>query len=261
MAYQGYYFIYDGTPSQLYGLRICSFESSGFRYTGGSSMELITDRATRSLKHTLLGSVPSSVLEFDLEFFFEEPVNLFQEHIIKSWLFGQIQYKKLFILNNDELSDVYFNCVLNDPEDIKINGNNGFKCTVVCDAGGAWEMPKTKTYTPTASGLSFIYNNTSGNNDYTYPTVKFTLNSTATGCTITNASDNGRVFEFTELTGGETIEINGDTGIIISSLGVNRLGHFNKNFLRLVRGANRLNCSGDIASLSLTVQNFRRLGG
>lgn len=223
-------------------------------------MEYVTDRAVRSLKTKFLSSIPSQILEFDLEIVCENEINLFQANMIKSWLFGQITPKKLFIINN-ELSNVYFNCLLNNPEDIQINGNNGWKFTVVCDAGGAWELPKTTAFTPGPVDSAITINNLSGNNDYTYPTVKFTLSENETDFSIKNTSDNNRTFLFSGLSGGETISIDGDTKIITSSISVNRLGNFNKNFLRLKRGANHLVCNGSISSLEITTQNFRRLGG
>lgn len=260
LAYEGYYFIFDGISSKIYGLRLCAFESGDYRYPGGSSMSFETDKAPRSLKTKILGAFPSDVLNFDIEMFFEDdknPTTLFQEHMIKSWLFGQLGYKRLCILN-DELSDVYFNCVLNDPEDIKINGNNGFKCTVVCDSGGAWEFPRTKRYSP-ISGSTIIINNISGNNDYMYPTISFS--SKGGSFSITNNTDNNRVFEFTNLVSDEVITVNGDTKAITSSQGISRIKNFNKNYFRLLRGANSIEFAGDINWIDITTQNFRRLGG
>lgn len=223
-------------------------------------MELITDRATRSMRNNLIGTVPSGVLEFELEVMCEHEVSSFQSHMIKSWLFGQLKYKKLFILNGD-MNDVYFNCILNDPEDIQINGNNGWKFTVICDSGGAWELPKTKKYMPNAVNGKIIFNNTSGSNDYYYPDIKFVLGQLETGFTIVNQSDSNRAFTFSGLSGGETISIDGETKMITSSLNLNRLSKFNKNYFRLVRGVNVLICTGQIDYVEITTQNFRRMGG
>lgn len=259
-AYQGYDFIFDGTPSRLYGLRICIFDGDEWRFTGGSEMDYTTDRAARSLRTIYLAAVPSEVLEFDLEVICERELNTQQVEAVKSWLFGHIEPKKLQIMRSD-LHDVYFNCLLNEPEDIEIDGYNGWKFTVVCDAGGAWEEPKSYSYTPAATNGRIVFQNKSGNNDYTYPSISFTLGAQATEFSITNESDNNRVCKFTGLTGGETITVDGETKIITSSLGVARLSCFNKNFLRLRRGMNVLVCNGDVANLTITVQNFRRMGG
>ena len=259
MAYQGYNFIYDGVGSWLYGLRICWFDSDEWRYTGGSAMEYTTDKAARSLKTVYLNAVPGDVLEFDLEVICEREMNTVQAQVVKDWLFGQITPKKLQVFRKD-LQDVYFTCLLNEPEDSQSNGNNGWKFTVVCNAGGAWETPRAYTYTPTNGQAITLYNK-SGNNDYTYPDVSFTLGNGSTTFSIKNESDNNRLFSFEGLTGGEVISIDGGTKIITSSLGANRLPNFNKNFLRLKRGANKLVCTGAVDNLTITIENFRRLGG
>lgn len=267
LAYQGFNFIFDGTPSQMHGLRICSFESTGYRYVGGSSMTATTDKASRSLRSYFLGVVPEETLEFDLEVVCERTMNDLQAANIKSWLFGHIKPKQLRILS-PELSDVYFNCILNNPEDIFINGNNGWKFTVMCDAGGAWENPKTKRYYPTASKPSIVVSNLSGNNDYTYPSFSFKLASGATEFSVTNRNDNDRVTAFSGLVGGEVITVDGETKTVSSSSGLNRLSNFKssdgtnaKNYLRLIRGNNTLLCSGNVEYVDITIQNFRRLGG
>lgn len=259
MAYQGYSFIFDGVPSQTYGLRIVSFESASYRYEGGSSMEIVRSKAARSLKTKILSATPANPLEFEIEVMCEYELSTAQAVLVKDWLFGHLEYKTFQIMRED-LSGYYFNCLFNDPEDIQINGNNGWKFKVICDAGGAWEKPRTLHFVPTSGG-TIVVNNQSGNNDYTYPSVSFTLANDATEVVLTNESDNSRQFSFTGLTGGETITIDGDTKIIRSSLGANRLGNFNKKFLRLVRGANIIKVDGNLSSLDITIENFRRLGG
>ena len=263
MAYQGYNFIYDGIPSQAYGLRIVSFESSSYRHVGGSAMELVTDRAARSLRTKILHSVPSEPLEFEMEIACENSLSMAQSLYVKNWLFGHLGYKKLQILRED-MMDYYFNCILNNPEDIQINGNNGWKFTVICDAGGAWENPRTFHYNidNTDGPTTIIINNCSNNHDYTYPDVSFKVSKDG-NVSIKNMDDNGRVFSFIELTADEEININGETKIITStgaSTKTNRLGNFNKNFLRLVPGTNKLIVEG-ISSLEITTHNFRRIGG
>lgn len=256
MAYQGYNFIYDGIPSQAYGLRIVSFESSSYRYAGGSSMELITDRAARSLRTKILQSVPSEPLKFDMEIACENHLSMAQSLYVKNWLFGHLGYKKLQILRED-MMDYYFNCIFNDPEDIQINGNNGWKFTVICDAGGAWENPRAFHYEDNPATV--IINNRSNNHDYTYPDVSFVVSADGADVSIVNKDDNGREFKFTGLNADEKITIDGETKIIKSD-NANRLSNFNKNFLRLVQGTNNLEISG-ISSLDITIHNFRRLGG
>ena len=221
-------------------------------------MEITTDRAARSLRSRIMSVTPAKPLEFDLEIVCEYQLSTAQALLVKDWLFGHINYKRLQIMRED-LGGCYFNCLLNNPEDIQINGNNGWKFTVVCDAGGAWEFPKTTRFFPTNGGV-IVINNPSGNNDYTYPDVSFKMNADG-DFAIKNQTDDNRLFSFEGLLSNEVVTVNGESKVISSDLGIRRLSNFNKKFLRLKRGQNVLTCTGNVEYLDITIQNFRRLGG
>lgn len=260
MAYQGYSFIWDGTPSSLFGLKICSWDSSPVDYSGGSEMELIEDQAPHSLKKYLLGAFPNKPLEFEMAVYSEEPIADYKAQVIKKWLFGYpSKYRKLFIIK-EGIKDVFYECYLNAPQDKIINGNNGWTFTVHCNAGGAWENERTARYTP-ANGATITFNNVSGSNDYMYPKVKFKMSS-AGAFSITNANDSNRVFQFTDLTANEIITCDGETGVITSdNAAAHRFSNFNKKYLRFVSGINALTCTGSVEYVEFIYNNFRRLGG
>lgn len=223
-------------------------------------MNITTAKAPRSQRHILLSSIPSECLEFDLEIVSTNgTMNARKMQYIKSWLCGQLQFRPL-VIQHEDFENTYFNCVMNKPEDIYVNGYQGLHVTVSCDAGGAWSNPITSRYSMQGGGIIVIANE-SGDNDYLYPSVQFTLESSATSFLIENITEGNRQFLFTELAGGETISINGNTGHITSSLHINRLPNFNKKFLRLLPGANALRCSGGAEKLIIAYQNFIRLGG
>lgn len=263
-SYAGLYFQYDGVPSQNYDLKIVEINTSEFRFDGGSQMETITDKTMRSQEHTLLGTYPNNRLEFQIEIVHMGEAALSSEkaHIVKSWLFGKLHWCNLYLFNQD-LANVYFECTLKDPEDIVINGNIGWKCTVSCNAGGAWKNQKSVKHQITSSPMSIIYNNTSDDNDYNYPTIMFT--STNGGSfSIVNQADDNREMKFEELLAGETITIDGKTRRITSSLPEREyliLQNFNKKYLRFKQGVNRLTVTGEASNLSFMCKNFYRIGG
>lgn len=246
-------------PSQRYGVKLCAFESASWRYTGGSTSTVKTEKAPRSLKYVIQDVDQTGVLTFDLELVSDRPLNSYEVNVLHSWLFGKSGYRKLNIQAPD-YSGFYFNCYMNSPEDYYIqDGFNGMKFNVVCDAPGAWEEPKIFSFKP-ADGSTIIINNTSASNDYVYPIVEFTLSS-GTEFAITNMTDDeNRPFSFSGLTSGEMCAVNGETGEITSSLGLNRVGCFNKKFLRLLPGRNELKCAGSVSSLKIMYANFVRLG-
>jgi len=231
------------------------------RSNGGSEVNIVTEKAPRSLRYSVLDVTPGSPLEFELEIINpHEPMHPDKLRALKAWLCGSLNYKKLVIQHAD-FRDYYFNCILNSPEDIYIGGGyRGVKVTCVCDSGGAWQNEKTKPY-PLYSGGTIIFNNESDSNDYLYPIISFEMSDGESQFSICNKSDNNRLTEFAGLYSGETITVNGRTGEIKSSSGLLRVSNFNKNFLRLKRGRNVLECSPGTDCLTITFQNFRRLGG
>lgn len=265
-AYQGYYFSYDGVASQKYGLKIVLLDSMSLYYEGGSSMEITKDKTARANRYELLGSNPNDVLTFELTVATDDsqtPINEVLARRIKTWLFGSLGYKKLVIFS-EYYHNVYFNCILNNPQDIVINGNTGWKFTVECDSGGAWEQKRSKTYNITTP-QTITFNNISGDNDYLYPNISFTTTSTiqTNGSTVNiiNHTANDYTSTFTELLPNETITIDGETKVITSNLTTLRSSNFNKNFVRFIRGTNVLECTGDISTLTIEWENFKRLGG
>lgn len=260
MAYEGLQFIYDGIPSQRYGLMFAFFDSADYKHAGGSENNLTIDKATRSQRHTLLSVSPDDPLEYDIEVVALKPLQPYEVNAVHAWLCGQLGFKKL-VIQAPEYAGMHFNCVFNEPDDYYIKaGTNGFNLTMTCDAGGAWSDAKTVTFTPTDGGTITV-NNRSASYDYLYPTVEFTLDG-GTEFSIINTTDSvTREFKFTELADGETITVNGRTGEVMSSLSTIRINHFNAHFLRLVHGLNTLKCTGKVSNLKLTYENFIRIGG
>lgn len=263
MAYEGLQFIFDGVPSQRYGLTLAKFDSSSYRYKGGSDVEVTTFKAPRSPRQQIQRIEETGVLEFDLEMFSDHPLQSYEVNAIATWMFGQNEYKKL-IIQSPDYSGIYFNCILNNREDIAIqNGTNGFKFTVQCDAGGAWTNVKTRSYTSPAT-ISVI--NKSALNDYTYPDVEINISSGTTAISLINTTDSATratTFTLSSASSGETLKIDGASGEISSSISVNHLAEFNKVYPRLKRGNNSIIVSatgGSVTSINFLFQEYVRLG-
>lgn len=265
MSFFGKSFIFDGKSSEEYNLYISSSDGENARLTGAGDVELITQKVFRRNSPYLLGVTPSPVLQFDIEI--TSPLEIMADEMgyIMSWIFGQTEYKKLQIVQED-MYNFYYNCFITSPKVIKVgNKTIGFSGTVICDKPFATMYPKTltKTYStfPVTTGNTFTFNNISQNNFYEYPTISFTLGGGGTTATITNNTDGGRQFIFTGLTAGETITVNNDLCIITSSLTLNRLSAFNKNWFRLLKGSNSITITGYPASVTFTYSPAVKIGG
>lgn len=263
MSFFGRTFIFAGVPSEKYNLLISTSDGGDTNVTMGTGVEPILEKIYKRPVPYFYGVDQSPTLSFDIEIYSEQPLDADKAEIISSWLFGQMTYKKLIIVQND-MQSVYFNCFLIDPQK-KINGNQivGFTATVLCDAPWGWTNEKTKSYTYTSDNIAtdIILNIQTNNNFYTYPTIIFTMNVLGGFFKIINNSDNGRIFEFTGLTNSETITVKNDLGIITSSTGLVRMTNFNKNLFRFVRGVNNLSISGSISNLQFKYQLAKKVGG
>lgn len=260
MAFWGYTFIFKNIPSETYNLYISSPDGGMIQTAGSGDVELLTQKVFRNPKPYLLGVQQSPVLSFDVQF--TSPDELMVEDIrqIQAWLFGQSEYQKLQVQQFD-MSDVYFNCFITSPQIIKVgNVIKGIAGTVICDSPFAWSFPKTATrnYTSLADE-TIVINNTSDNNYYTYPTILATVDTFGGDFSITNNTDNGRVFSFTDLLQDEVLTIDNERSIITSSTGLRRLSNFNKNWFRLVRGVNSLTIFGNVSQLKFTYSPARKL--
>ena len=259
MAFWGYTFVFNNVPSETYGLYISSPDGDMVETDGSGDVELHTQTVFRNPKPYLLGVQQSPVLEFDVQFTSPNELMIEEIRAIQSWLFGQSQYKKLQIQQYD-MQDVYFNCFLKSPKIIRVgNKIQGISGTVVCDSPFAWAFPKTitKNYTSTANE-TFILNNVSDNNYYEYPTIIATVDVYGGDFSITNVTDNSRIFSFTGLSQQEVLTINNELCIITSSTGLRRLSNFNKKWFRLLKGTNSLTIVGNVSQVKFIYSPARK---
>jgi len=264
--FYGRSFTISDQPSEFFNILISSPEGGDVSTNASNDVELMTESIYRRPKVYLLGVKQSPVLEFDVHFNTPTELDASEAANASRWLFGSQTYRKLQIMQPD-MDTVYFNCFLTNPQ-IKRVGNivRGFSATVVCDAPWAWEFEKTYSFTASApapagypSGNVYYHYNETDSSTYIYPNVEFTTNIFGDDVSIINISDNARNFEFTGLNASETITINGETKILASDSLLNRLGNFNKNFLRLVPGLNRLFYSSSFSSLEMSYSTPKKV--
>lgn len=262
MAFFATSFIFDGIPCETYGLFLISVDGNGvLQNVGNSSVELFTQQVYRKPKPYLFGTQQTPVLQFTLAFASLTPLGAEYQRAIQRWLFGHSQYKKLQIQQCDYMN-YYFNCILTDPEITVIGGYPySFTCTVICDSPWAWEYPETIKINNNIYDFVYTYNNTSDNNDYIYPYVKFTTSSITNTVSVLNLTDNNSGFVMKNINTNETIEMDGEKGIINSSTGLLRFDNFDGVFLRLVPGINKINILGITNLFEITVHNARKISG
>lgn len=250
-------FIYDGIPSEKYGVVLCDFDSGSINQKN-ESHELRTSVRSDTGEHTFLGYDSSEALTFEVIIASENPIDSYTRASINKWLVGRRGFKE-FRINNAEYSGVYFRCVFTEQETVYIGGlPYAMKLTAVCDSPYQYEKDAVVTKTISGSGVISLYNR-SDIDGYVYPKIWFKMSPAGGNFTIVNASDESRSFEFTSLAGDEEITVDNKSKIITSSTGFYRLGAFNKKWLRLADGMNILNVTGN-AQIRLDVPVVRRVG-
>jgi hypothetical protein len=275
MAFYATDFIFDGIPSEEHGLIISS--SDGESYTAGShNVELITDEIYRrhtpyfyGVRQAQMLDIPGSIRSINGEITQEDA------SYIQTWLFGQMTFKELRIVQPD-MEGYYFKCFLLDPEIVRV-GNIivGFDFRIQLDSPFGYGEEITTEYTnPATSTVTFF--NESSNNYYTYPTVIIEIASTGTTnryAKVTNQSDNNRVFQLGDsvdkLNVSEYIIINNDLQSIMSytnsGMGTETTDRRiqdlkNSYFFRLKKGVNILYFeSVDVAKFIIKYTPLKRI--
>ena len=262
MSFKGVNFIYNGIPSEMYGLVIASSETGENGVSGGSEVNPIVDKASRSAVFKCFGVEQKDPLEFPIEFFCYKEIDRFDLSAILLWLCGHDDYCDLQICQND-LRNFYYRCFLLDPEVLYYdNKARGIRCKVRCDAPWAWEYNRTEEYSfPNQNNYEISFANKSNNNQDTLPIVTFTLAAGTTAFKIINHSYKDLEFAWTGLQSGETIICDCERGTITSSTGMRRIKNFNKQFLKLISGINDLECVGAVDKLVISYTPVRRVGG
>ena len=131
MAFYGRSFIYDGVPSELYGLYIMDINADSISSSmGSSSMDILEQKIYRKATPYFFGSTPSPKLEFEFSAYAEQELDAVQFELIQKWLFSSRTYKK-FQIDQFDINDIYFNAILNEPKIQRI-GNliQGFSCRI-----------------------------------------------------------------------------------------------------------------------------------
>lgn len=258
MSFYGRGFIFDSVPSESYGLFISELDANAVNKSmGNNSMELYTQKIYRRATPYFYGASPAPVLSFQMSAFSEDEIDASTFQEIQKWLFSTRTYKKLQI-DQIDMQDIYFNCILNNPEIIRV-GNllKGLSWTVVCDSPFALKFPKTTTYTyPSGAPVNQLHqylNQSDDSGSYLYPTsLIITMNNIGGDISITNLSDSNRVSSFTGLSPNEILTISPLYQTVSSSTGLRRLSNSNKKFLRLIPGLNQLRVVGNVSSISMT---------
>lgn len=256
----GYPFIWNGTPSELYGVSLVFLNENYTNRPSGSGVEIDADEVMRNPKVLYLSGRQAPQLEFGIEVVFDDPVDIFVLTQVKDWLGGEVSFKHLQICA-EYFNSFYFNCYIELNEDLIYNGGyRGVSATVHCDSPWAWEFEKMDKYAIDPSKeTTIIFNNLSADSEMLRPILTFRTQNSG-NFSITNKTTN-KTTTFTGLNANETVSIDNLYGFIESDTGLLRVSNFNKVFFQLAKGLNELVIAPNCNYLIIQYQNAKRIGG
>jgi hypothetical protein len=297
MSFYAKSFIYDGKSSELYGL-VCASQSGGQTTSpAGSTITILEEYVNRRETPYFYGVSFPEKLQFDIEFYSENPIPRQKVSEIERWLFGLSGYKRFEVIQED-MERIYYNCLFTNAN-LSCTGNEvyGFNATCVCDSPWAWGETLTQIKNTVTSTMTI--NNTSDNTRFTKPTIKLVFDANYDtvyveniSATTTEDEDYGSIatisytaydydlisttateFEdygdlsvfssnamiFEDITDGEIIDINTDLRYITSNREsiVNR---FNGKYLYLLPDENVIYVSETISRIELSYIPARKVG-
>ena len=248
----GDYFTYNGIPCTEFGLRL--YEVNGVSPGNGSfSMPSASeDRVAGRQKSFFYGTTQNEPLKFKLVFGLDREtanaggyIDRWDREAIAAWLSPLDGYQWLEIEQPD-MEGVRYRCRITSLTMIELaNVPVAFSCEVCCDSPFAYLYPLTYRYSSAGRTDAVLRNLGSYAGGY-YPRLRIETKGSST-IQIINHTDGGRVFEFQNLPGSNSlvIDVDNENGIITNNMDLNLYPNFNFEFFKLVCGDNRLEIVGD----------------
>lgn len=240
-------FTYNGQSSEDFDVALVQIDTGMLQRTFGIKRSINKEKIKNrdvpyyygSEKETYTIPITIAKISGKTKWTYEERVK------IARWLFpGDDQFHEF---TTEEYPQLIFYFQFTEAENFDNYNNEGY-ITLQAEMSSpyAYSPILTEYYDLSDNQTSTIIEveNMSNVVDYYYPYIQFTLGTNTTSFKIKNHSVMGEVFEFTNLTQGETITVDNANHQIISSTDNERISDFNFGFLRLSYGINRLEIFG-----------------
>lgn len=254
-AFSGLNFIFDGKSSEEYGVKIVYINKSGWNTDNmGADFEPILADNPLGISKPSYGINISQLLEFNITIGSLRPLNRHDVHKISSWLFARRKPCRLYIDQHD-MKNIYYECYLTTPQMVSMaNYPYAFSCTVSCTSPFAWSNDIIKTAVVSDDNTEEIHllNWGADIDGFILPKVEIAPESNISTISLINENDSGKefLFDFTgngtiAIVNGEIITVDNLNQIVSSSEYYNRLEAFNKKWLRLANGDNKIKITGN----------------
>ncbi len=252
MAFWGAEFIFDGVPCSEFGLMVYHFGSNEQDDVSFQNGEIQEDRIPGRYDALTYGLVQNQPLQYTLVFGANmesldagASLDRFEVEAVAAWLTGHNK-RKWLIINQEDMEPFRYKCFVSELKLITYGDMPwAFSCSVSCDSSFAYTLPDEYTYEVTDKSQVRLFNRSSYNGYYR-PKMEISIYGGG-NITIKNLSDNNRTFRFKDLPGGKSLKvyIDNKNQVITSNMDLNLYPYFNMKFMRLVRGDNILEITGN----------------
>jgi len=240
---QGMNFMFDGISSQDMGLFIINIDSpkpDPFI----PAQNIIEEKRSKNHIPFFIG-VEKQPLEFEITCSLLEGAFTPEKRMeLSKWLCKEYYCDYI----SEDNPNLIYEVIMTNQADLTTFSNLQGYFTIQFRASSPWGYSPTYLETFDLSEITvpttITINNLSNCVKYLYPEIEFTLSDTNTGISLSNLSNGGETFTFTNLTVNEKVYINNDRKQIISDLGLYRLGNFNRKWFRLIYGVNQIQVTG-----------------
>lgn len=275
----GTYFEYGGVSSTPHGLVIANVESTRFTQVAGTIAGVTIFNKSGKRNYLIDDDYSGSPLSFEVDIVNKDGDTLSKtrRREIEKWLFNRHNYRKLYLLVDDECDPdrdvgtevingetkrLYMNCRFLNPSYLEYNGGIvGYRVTLETDCGYWWQDAVTYTRNLNHSNSNVVTDFTikvdTDIDDYTYPRIRIVMGSSGGDVTFINhTDDSSRLTKFTDLAAGATLIIDSEYNYINDQY---YLKFYKQFFPRLLDGDNSLSVQGNVQSISITFSNRRNL--
>lgn len=251
MSFFGTEFIFDGIPCSgfqlmMYNVGQSSDSGSQFASTGS----IVEETVSKRWRPYFYGVKYEDKLQFEITFGVNQHridrgcyLSRFEIAEIAAWLTGHDQYKVLTI-DQPDMRDVFFRCIITELTTVTYGDIPwALRATVTCDSPYAYARKQTFSFASMDEREYTLRNPSSLNQPYS-PKIDITLMG-GKSFSIENETTGDGPFTFDNLPANTgTIHVDCDTCVITCDSGANMYEHCNLNFLRLVRGENKIKLTG-----------------
>jgi len=239
-------FKFNGIHSSVMGVSLTRLESGLISIPYASGKDILEAHPNKSLYPYFFG-VKYQPLQFNITLTCEEEeMDTNKLYQLANWLFKE-EYKEF--ISDDNINKIYYVIAINKADFITNGVKQGyFELELRCRDGFGWTVKQEQIYDLTGiASTPIIMDNESNISEYFYPEIEIKLTGANTGFELINTSDDDKSFEFIDLEEEETIYIDNQKRIILTSLGdnVNRFDKFNLNWFRLRQRENIVTVNGE----------------